>query len=141
MNTTFNIELPHDLATGFRDFFHGYLETMFWSSTQDSGDPLERDFGFPDLAPEAHARAFADCLSFWLTHSPWITYETRIGSTYGHTVDALAGHDFWLTRNGHGAGFWDGDWADYPAERMDKASEAFAQQYAYVGDDGKVYLS
>ena len=20
------------------------------------------------------------------------------------------GHDFWLTRNGHGAGFWDGDW-------------------------------
>src|SRR6056300_403211 len=22
------------------------------------------------------------------------------------------GHDFWLTRNRHGAGFWDGDWAD-----------------------------
>jgi|TARA_R110000744_G_scaffold366338_1_gene475354 hypothetical protein len=22
------------------------------------------------------------------------------------------GHDFWLTRNGHGAGFWDGDWND-----------------------------
>ena len=22
------------------------------------------------------------------------------------------GHDFWLTRNGHGAGFWDGDWDD-----------------------------
>ena len=32
----------------------------------------------------------------------------------GLTDDELAraGTDFWLTRNGHGAGFWDGDW-DY----------------------------
>jgi hypothetical protein len=25
------------------------------------------------------------------------------------SAEDLAGHDFWLTRNGHGAGFWDGD--------------------------------
>lgn len=25
----------------------------------------------------------------------------------------MAGHDLWLTRNGHGAGFWDGDWRDH----------------------------
>jgi hypothetical protein len=27
----------------------------------------------------------------------------------GNDVSSLAGHDFFLTRNGHGAGFWDKD--------------------------------
>ena len=26
--------------------------------------------------------------------------------------DTMGAHDFWLTRNGHGAGFWDGDWPE-----------------------------
>jgi hypothetical protein len=29
---------------------------------------------------------------------------------FGNDLAGAAGHDFQLTRNGHGAGFWDGDW-------------------------------
>ena len=32
-----------------------------------------------------------------------------------YSAEDLAGHDFWLTRNGHGTGFWDaGRWKAPP---------------------------
>jgi len=57
------------------------------------------------------------------------------------TVDEKAGHDFWLTRNGHGAGFWDGDWQEPAGAELSKASKAFGEINLYVSDDGKLYLS
>lgn len=52
---------------------------------------------------------------------------------------ALAGHDFWLTRSGHGAGFWDGDWPEPAASTLDKASKEFGNVDLYVGDDGQIH--
>lgn len=51
---------------------------------------------------------------------------------------AQAGHDFALTRNGHGAGFWDGDWPVY-GDLLTKASESFGEIDPYAGDDGLIY--
>jgi hypothetical protein len=51
------------------------------------------------------------------------------------------GHNFWLTRNGHGAGFWGSD--DYTNEVGDilsKISEKFGEVDIYIGDDGKVEI-
>ncbi|QNP78372.1 hypothetical protein [Agrobacterium tumefaciens] len=52
---------------------------------------------------------------------------------------AMAGHDFWLTRCGHGAGFWDGDWPEPAASVLTTASEEFGNVDLYVGDDGQIY--
>ena len=51
----------------------------------------------------------------------------------------MAGHDFWLTRCGHGAGFWDGDRPEPAATVLTKASKAYGEVDLYIGDDGKVY--
>ena len=41
---------------------------------------------------------------------------------------AQAGHDFWLTRNGHGTGFWDRpEIYGHYAERFTKVSENFGE--------------
>lgn len=53
----------------------------------------------------------------------------------------MAGHDFWLTRNGHGAGFWDGDWEEPYASHMDKISKLAGEAEVYIGDDGLLYQS
>ena len=50
-----------------------------------------------------------------------------------------AGHDFWLTRNHHGAGFWDGDWPEDVDEKLTEASHSWGEMDLYVGDDGRVY--
>lgn len=49
-----------------------------------------------------------------------------------------AGHDFWLTRVGHGAGFWDGDWPIH-GDALTEICKKFGEVDLYVGDDGKIY--
>ena len=50
-----------------------------------------------------------------------------------------AGHDFWLSRNGHGAGFWDGDWCDTYADMLTKGSMGYGPFETYLGDDGLIH--
>lgn len=45
---------------------------------------------------------------------------------------------FWLSREGHGAGFFDFD-SDY-ADRLQDACKKIGEAGAYVGDDGKIYF-
>jgi hypothetical protein len=52
-----------------------------------------------------------------------------------------AGHDFALTRNGHGAGFWDGDWPEPAATELTKLSKEYGEVDLYVGDDGLLWAS
>lgn len=49
------------------------------------------------------------------------------------------GHDFWLTRNGHGAGFWDRSRQN--ALQLTDIAEDFGECYFYVGDDGLGYVA
>jgi hypothetical protein len=51
----------------------------------------------------------------------------------------MGGHDFLLTRNGHGCGFWDGDWPEEAGERLTAAAEKCGEFNLYVGDDGLLY--
>jgi hypothetical protein len=50
-----------------------------------------------------------------------------------------AGHDFWLTRNGHGAGFWDGDWPEPYASELTRVAKEFGGYSLYLGDYGLIY--
>ena len=49
-----------------------------------------------------------------------------------------AGHDFWLVRNSHGAGFWDRGLGDLGV-RLSNAAMSYGEVFLYPGDDGKVY--
>lgn len=53
-----------------------------------------------------------------------------------------AGYDFWLTRNRHGAGFWDREelWGDL-SKPLTKLSQAFNGSDFYVGDDLKIHYA
>lgn len=55
-------------------------------------------------------------------------------------TDSQIGHDFILTRNGHGAGFWDRGLGDR-GDRLSDAAKVYGSIDAYIGDDGKVYFS
>jgi hypothetical protein len=77
-----------------------------------------------------------------------------LGEWYEHVESDLAraGQDFWLTRNRHGAGFWDGDW-NQPFEHCGEGpapyrtigayltamSHPYGEFNLYVGDDGLIH--
>tara|TARA_R100000458_G_C8087084_1_gene119371 strand:- start:85 stop:477 length:393 start_codon:yes stop_codon:yes gene_type:complete len=62
----------------------------------------------------------------------------RIGAYSSNESDVwdLAAHDFILTRNGHGAGFWDGGWSEPIATKLTDLCKKFGEIEVYLSDDG-----
>jgi len=57
------------------------------------------------------------------------------------TFKNMFAYDLWLTRNGHGSGFWDSVcWGEFQNLLTEK-SEEMGNCDAYLGDDGLVYFS
>ena len=113
------------------EFTRSYLNTALWSSTNDDDEPLDANYGIDDIADEFIQSARIDCLKFQSDNaSILIRYDA-----------SQSGHDFWLTRNGHGAGFWDGDYEIEPddGDALTNASRSFEQIDLYIGDDGLIY--
>jgi|SRR5215469_7442607 len=119
-----------------QDFFSAYVEAALWSTTDDNDVPLDSNYVPSDIAKETFERMRADCERFQKENEESLQPEF-CDSRYG--LDAQAGHDFWLTREGHGCGFWDGDWKEPAAEKLTEASRKFGSFDLYVGDDGLIY--
>jgi hypothetical protein len=117
-------------------FTDAYLEAMFFTDI-DNPD-LEDDFGVIEgLSPTAHLAVEIDCAAFWEKASilsPFCTTELD-------PTDQM-GHDFWLTRNGHGAGFWETeDWQETAGEILTELCKVFGPMEVYKGDDDLIYIS
>lgn len=139
------------MNTKLDDFTLAYLECALWSSYDNDQMPLDQNYGLDDFAPEAIDKAIEDCKDFQVNNSWRRAYRRRrrrrpssngsatSGGSLGYSDAELAGHDFWLTRNHHGAGFWDRQLDN--GEELADAAHAYGECCAYVGDDGKIYLS
>lgn len=125
------------------DFTRAYIEALLWSTNDESdpetgGDPMDDNYSHADLADETLAKIVADCTKFQADNAAdlAIAYERYKRSEW--TPEAQAGHDFALTRNRHGAGFWDRGIGDV-GNRLTDASHNAREFNLYVGDDGKIY--
>lgn len=76
------------------------------------------------------AQATADCEAFQADNAEMLE----------GIEDSQAGHDFWLTRNRHGAGFWDRGLGDV-GKALTEAAHAFGATDLYITDDGQVEFS
>lgn len=117
-------------------FTRQYAETALWSSNDEStpqgGEPMDKNYSIENLAPETLEKFMQDCKSF----------REQAGDLIARSGydDEQAGHDFWLTRNHHGAGFWDGDIKDKQvADALTELSHKFGEVDLYIGDDGQIY--
>lgn len=92
------------------------------------------EFDDSDLTDDARDTLTRDAHSFYASH---------VADLHASTLSMeQAGHDLWLTRNRHGAGFWDrkslGRAADAALDRLTEASHAEGEQTLVVGENGKV---
>lgn len=113
------------------DFTKGYIEAALWSSIDENEEPLDKNYGIKDVSPESLSEIISDCEAF---QSEMAKYLEKAGTP------EYNGHDFWLTRNGHGAGFWDREYDEEIADVLSGAAEFMGECYLYVGDDGKIHL-
>lgn len=128
------------------DFTRGYIECMLWAETHHYEEDQKDDRSFQDhgydetdLAPEALANIVEECADFQHDNATDLEeYAKRKGDHPEYTAIACAGHDFWLTRNGHGAGFWDRGLGPV-GDRLTSAAKVYGSRYPYLGDDGLIY--
>ena len=150
-------------------FTKAYVEAALWSSSAELGKCDQCDSGRVTVNPETECcascggkvwgtdRSFqdlemevdsiaeqtldsivADCAKFQMDNAELLIDGNNLKNGV-YTTDERAGQDFWLTRNGHGCGFWDGDWAEPAATKLTEASKAFGEVSLYIGDDGLIY--
>ena len=129
-----------EAASNLDEFTRAYIAAALWSSTDnsrpDGGDPLDKNYSIDDIAPEALASMVQDCQQFQQENG--IPRYNR----GDYTDEEMAGHDFWLTRNRHGAGFWDRNELDKPTQKkFTDAAHAFGESDIYVGDNDKLYVT
>ena len=106
-------------------FTRAYFEAMEFTDCHSDNPELDNADGFSAELIEQSER---DCAKFQAENAGDLS---GIGSEQ-------AGHDFWLTRNGHGAGFWDRGLGAL-GERLTAAAHAFGQVDLYTGDDNMIY--
>jgi hypothetical protein len=124
----------------FAGFLLGYQLRLLWSTSgEHKGQEFESLEGF-NMSGAMAKQTADDCMAFYLANLADIKEAAaRYGASNDPTGFEPAGHDFWLTRVGHGAGYWDGDLPDELGARLTAASKAAGEVWPYIGDDGKVY--
>ena len=110
-----------------------YVSCALWSSTDEAGRPLDAVYGPDDISDEARDEMRADLADF-------LHLVEREGLELSELEPEQIGHDFWLTRNRHGAGFWDRGLGEL-GEALTKWAHSYGDSYVYVGDDGRLYVS
>lgn len=113
------------------------IATLLWSELEgEEGahpwEPLDANYDATDVAEESVTALRGELVAFYDSNRSDIA---ATGADFGRTA-----HDFILTRNGHGAGFWDRGYGD-PGNRLTAAARVYGSLTAYVGDDGRIYFS
>lgn len=102
-----------------------YRVCLVWQATNDD-EPIPANIEWSDEALTESATDVADFVA-----ANWSDVKTL--------DPGQVGHDFCLTRNGHGAGFWDRGLGEL-GDRLTRASKPYGTQDGYIGDNGLLYL-
>jgi len=119
--------------TLFETFVRSYLETALWCSHDINNDENDdsslesQNYSIDDFDAKSFSKLEMDCSSFF--HANFEMIKDNI---------SLAGHDFFLTQNRHGAGFWDGDWPKEIGDKLTKESHNYGETNFWVSE-GKIY--
>lgn len=113
-------------------FTHAYLVCALWSSTDETtpagGEPLDSNYSIDDIAPESVAQAVNECREFQAANARDLAVQDP----------GQNGHDFWLTRNRHGAGYWDRGLGAV-GDRLTEAAQACGERNAILSE-GLIYI-
>ena len=110
--------------------FQHYLICALWSSIDDNCNPLDDNYEIEDIHPDTLKNLSEELDDF-------VSLLETEGVDWNDWNDEQFGHDFWLTRNGHGAGFWDRGLDN--GDVLTKWAKTYGSCDLYVGDDGMIH--
>jgi hypothetical protein len=118
--------------------YSGYRDAALWSTTNDRHyddpeEPENLDQTDYELSEEAEHHFRTDCAAFITENAELVAAVGELGMD-GENI----GHNFWLSRCGHGTGFWDRGHGEL-GDKLHEAAKKFGEDDLYVGDDDKIH--
>lgn len=129
-------------------FIQGYFDALEWSTPAETlADIIEDEAsdlsGFEwDIYSKADQNI--EVINFLLDN---ISLLEKAVNCDGYSW-SRAGHDLWMTRAGHGVGFWDRDALGPIGDQLTTAVDQWNQKQGYglhhpepyIGDDGRIHV-
>jgi hypothetical protein len=111
-------------------FTLGYITAAFWADFDDDADTNPSGSTMYDITPQSLDRIISDCKIF---------QDRNIDTLVSASSDFEAhGNDFWLSRNGHGAGFFDRGYGTI-GDALQDAARPWGK-VSIFSQDGQVYF-
>ncbi len=120
-----------------RQFVNAYIDCALWCSLDDSDNPLDDNLTRGDLPRVTYIKMAKKALQFIKDNTPHLVAIDYSNVEYSNA--SLAGHDLWLTSNGHGAGYWDRD-LGYRGDILTTKAMLLGEDWLYIGDDNQIYI-
>jgi hypothetical protein len=111
------------MSTKLDAFTRAYLHAAAFTDDPDPGQGEYPEPAIEDFDPGFLQSAIGDCARFQADHGSLFEGE-----------EEHAGRDFWFTRNGHGCGFWDGDWPEDIGETLTRAAKQYNEVCGVFAD-------
>jgi hypothetical protein len=107
-----------------------YLEAALWTEQERLEEDLEdNDFTIYSFSDD-DKKVIKEEIEWFISN---------IGDSINLMTDDQLGYDLWLTRNGHGAGFFDRNYPKKDEQILNKLCDELGFADIYVGDDNNIY--
>ena len=108
------------------EILDSYLEAALWTDEEEIGHANIHS----DVNVDSRIDAYKDVVNFM----------NQAGELINGLEPSQVGHDLWLTRNGHGAGFWDRGLGDV-GENLSNIARSMGGKSVYRGDNEEIYIN
>lgn len=123
------------------EFTRGYVECALWLMTDEEGNSCDDFDG--EISDYAYEDILRDCQDFQSANAALLQSYVEMGRVFECFPFAAplshAGHDFFLSRNGHGTGFWDRGMGSV-GDALHKAAEVYGDQGLYIDVGNEAYV-
>ncbi len=116
------------------EFINAYKTCALWSTNDETnergGDPLDQNYDTDDIREETALDMENDCRMFIASNQNLLD---QVGDYSQH------GHDFFLSRNGHGAGFFDRDYPKEIGDTLQKHAREYGEYNLFIGPGEEIW--
>jgi len=139
------LKLYEEFTTGIniKKIMDSYLECAIWTEEERLEDENTEGYEgeIKDLIPEAdlNIHNFSDDSKI-KAYEDIKLFLKYAGDAVNGIDEEQLGHDIWLSRNGHGAGFFDRGYDDDIEKRLMDSAHKIGGVDVYLGDDGLLYF-
>lgn len=119
------------------------LEVILWSecdiNEDGSGEPLDKNYTIHDIEDKSMEMIIGKYREFKSQYFQECLESIEDNELYSNIVCQFS-MDYWLSCNGHGAGFFDSIWSEEQCQKMQALARQEGSYWAH-SDNGIVYIS